>query len=541
MNAISNITAAEQSSDILGRHHLSPAQQKAFDELAELIAVAPVVALDAAAGLGKSTILKALANTYGGEIVSWHDIVCQVALRSPEAADDSIIIAIEGALERSDLVLLDGLEVITLYKGFFTPCYFMLRAITTKAAELNKRLIIAGNQAFTGAPTNRSYGADLFGRSPSEFLKVPIDAFEASDYRAFLVNSLGEQKTANIDFDQLYRHASMLSGHDLRTLAGLLVDMDKPTTEDAVARLEDVVIECNTNIEEVEELTFADLPGTEEIAAKLETHIILPLTNKKLARDLGIKPKRGVLLYGPPGTGKTSIGRALAHRMKGRLHLIDGSFITEPPITFYNKVRTIVQEAKDNAPSVLFVDDADVLFGIEHISGLSRFLLSLLDGVESESAGNVCVMMTAMNVSKVPSAIMRSGRVELWLETKAPDVETRAAIIKKWLGNDLPGSDKIDFMAVAAEAKDFTPADLRRITGDARTFHGADVIAQRKQSTAQQYLTRAVEELIATRTRMADNLRDESLRIGTVSYKAKYGEGIGGVVEVCTHCAVKGW
>src|SRR5262249_40171763 len=161
------------------------------------------------------------------------------------------------------------------------------------------------------------------------------------------------------------------------------------------------------------------------IVEALETNIVLPFENRKLAMELGLKPKRGVLLYGPPGTGKTSIGRALAHRMKGKFFLIDGSFISEPPNMFFEKFQAVVREAEENSPSVLFIDDADVLFRIDHVAGLVRYLLSLLDGLESETARNVCVMMTAMDVKKIPDALLRSGRVELWLETRQPSEETR--------------------------------------------------------------------------------------------------------------------
>ena len=59
----------------------------------------------------------------------------------------------------------------------------------------------------------------------------------------------------------------------------------------------------------------------------LETNIVLPLENDALANEFKLRSKRGVLLYGPPGTGKTTVGRAMAHRLKGKFFLIDGTFI----------------------------------------------------------------------------------------------------------------------------------------------------------------------------------------------------------------------
>src|ERR1041384_5659661 len=84
-------------------------------------------------------------------------------------------------------------------------------------------------------------------------------------------------------------------------------------------------------------------------------HIVLPLENDELATRLQLKPKRGVLLVGPPGTGKTTVGRALAHRLKSKFFLIDGTFISGTR-DFYERVHHVFEAAKQNAPSIIFID-----------------------------------------------------------------------------------------------------------------------------------------------------------------------------------------
>ena len=95
------------------------------------------------------------------------------------------------------------------------------------------------------------------------------------------------------------------------------------------------------------------------------------------------------------------------------------------------------EKAKQSAPSILFIDDSDMLFECQDIqsAGLYRYLLTLLDGLESETAGRVCVMMTVMDVATLPPALVRSGRVELWLTMSLPDQAARRAILRRHLTN----------------------------------------------------------------------------------------------------------
>src|SRR5262249_59325748 len=100
---------------------------------------------------------------------------------------------------------------------------------------------------------------------------------------------------------------------------------------------------------------------------------------------------------------------------------------------FYGGIHHLVEKAKQNAPSILFIDDSAVICESGEELGLYRYLLTMLDGLESESMGRVCVMMTAMDVSHLPPALIRSGRIELWLEMRLPEEGARAEILAQSL------------------------------------------------------------------------------------------------------------
>lgn len=518
---------------------LSPAQQRAYDRLATLAKATPLVALTGGPGSGRSLILRALADQFGGRVIRFEDVLAWSQLRDPESTDEAIQRGVEHLLQEYDFVLVDNFEAVFHPHGRGTRPTPMFKHLVTKhlytlTNRMGKRLLLCER------PTNQHGETAESMFNSAQIVSVKIDDFEPEDFAAICSNILGAERVADVDFRAFHRYVSGLTGHQLRMLCGMVPAMGELSVEHFIEAMEAYMPTGNVRTAQVEALSFDSLPGTEHITSRLESQIVLPMQNRKLAQELGLKPKRGVLLYGPPGTGKTSIGRALAHRMKGKFFMIDGTFVTEPPIAFFAKLRNVIREAKENAPAVLFIDDADVLFTIEHIAGLSRYLLTLLDGLESESSSHVCVMMTAMDVRKVPEALLRSGRVELWLETKPPAQDTRGQVLQRWLGEDLPAPESIDYAALSDATAGFTPADLRRIAGDAKSLYAADLTRERKLDTANGYLQRAVDTLVVTRNRMADLLGDDNMRVGE-GRKERYGLGMGGMAEMGVSCKTRGW
>ena len=248
----------------------------------------------------------------------------------------------------------------------------------------------------------------------------------------------------------------------------------------------------NVDLGEVQTVNLKDLKGVDDVLRNLEINIVLPLENDELANQLKLRSKRGVLLYGPPGTGKTTVGRALAHRLKGKFFLIDGTFIAGTQ-QFYQRINQVFEAAKENSPSVIFIDDADAIFEDGEERGLYRYLLTMIDGLESESIGRVCVMMTAMDVAHLPPALVRSGRVELWLEMKLPDPQARTQIFSEHL-EKLPAEIRnVDVPQLIASTDGFTGADIKRTVEDAKAIYAYDKSRRAELRPVTDYFLSAVE------------------------------------------------
>jgi SpoVK/Ycf46/Vps4 family AAA+-type ATPase len=160
--------------------------------------------------------------------------------------------------------------------------------------------------------------------------------------------------------------------------------------------------------------------------------------------------------------------------------------------SFYPEIDRVFAAASRNAPSVIFIDDADVIFGGDKESGLYRYLLTKLDGLESASSGRVCVMMTAMEPADLPVAILRSGRVELWLETRLPDASARAEIFRDHLAAIPPPLCNVDVVQLASASHGATGADLKAIVEDGKLLFACDQTTGKHGRPAEGYFLDAI-------------------------------------------------
>ncbi len=208
-----------------------------------------------------------------------------------------------------------------------------------------------------------------------------------------------------------------------------------------------------------------DLIGIDEILDEINTGIINPMQ----LNIPGISIKKGILLCGPMGTGKSSIGRWLAHKIKGKFYHIGGE-VSIKGTDLIDKFKLYMQKAKDNAPAVIFIDDCDTLF--EH-GDVYRSFLTILDGIETNKRNDVCVICTCMNMSNVPASLLRGGRLEMTLITRLPDEKKIKAALEQSLSKTMVSLKDYDMKLDKSVLSNITRkmigwnyADIKRCVND---------------------------------------------------------------------------
>ena len=461
---------------------LSPAQRKAADGVLLALERGDFAVVQDYGSDGKTTVLESVNRELGGIRVGARDFLSKLAAYEPLAIEEAFLDLVDSKMAEHDLVIIDDLHLLkyVVEGGQYGRQHLFdvaLSAIFSKAIFGDRKLLFATDH-IPEPVLNRAHSSTIADFAPADFECICGAYLDPAARR-------------RLDFGEIHRFAPSLNAHQLRKAAVWLSHEPGVDTARFLHYLETHNLVSNVEIEEVEPVTWNDLRGVDDLIQALEAKIALPFENRELAAELGLKPKRGVLLAGPPGTGKTTIGRALAHRLKGKFFLVDGTMIAGSH-NFYVEINRLFDAAKRNAPSIVFIDDADVIFGGDKESGLYRYLLTKLDGLESASSGRVCVMMTAMEPSDLPAAILRSGRVELWLETKLPDDAARAEIFRGKLESMPPPLGGADVSVLASATRGFTGADLKAAVEDGKLLFAYDQMRALPARPVEQYFLEAI-------------------------------------------------
>ncbi len=210
--------------------------------------------------------------------------------------------------------------------------------------------------------------------------------------------------------------------------------------------------------------TYEDVGGLEEEIQRIREMVELPIRHPELFQRLGIDPPKGVLLHGPPGCGKTLLARAVASESEANFFSINGPEIMSK---FYGeseaRLREIFQQAQQNAPSIIFIDELDAIAPKrEEVTGeverrVVAQLLALLDGLSGR--GNVIVIGATNRPNALDPALRRPGRFDREVEIGIPDKRGRYEILLIHT-RGMPLASDVDLRVLADRTHGYTGADL---------------------------------------------------------------------------------
>ena len=225
-------------------------------------------------------------------------------------------------------------------------------------------------------------------------------------------------------------------------------------------------------------VTFQDVAGADEEKEELR-EIVEFLREPQKYLDLGAHIPKGVLLVGPPGTGKTLLAKAVAGEAGVQFLSISGSDFVEMYVGVgASRVRDLFQQAKKNAPAIIFIDEIDAV-GRQRGSGLGgghdereqtlNQLLVEMDGFGSNEG--VVVLAATNRVDILDPALLRPGRFDRQVYVGLPDIKGREEILQVHAKNK-PLAEDVDLKQIARGTAGFTGADLENLLNEAALLAG---------------------------------------------------------------------
>ncbi|MEU5383070.1 ATP-dependent zinc metalloprotease FtsH [Kitasatospora cineracea] len=261
--------------------------------------------------------------------------------------------------------------------------------------------------------------------------------------------------------------------------------------------------------------TFADVAGADEAVEELH-EIKEFLQEPAKFQAVGAKIPKGVLLYGPPGTGKTLLARAVAGEAGVPFYSISGSDFVEMFVGVgASRVRDLFEQAKANAPAIIFVDEIDAV-GRHRGAGLGgghdereqtlNQLLVEMDGFDVK--GGVILIAATNRPDILDPALLRPGRFDRQIAVDRPDLQGRLDILKVHQKGK-PIAPDVDLSAVAKRTPGFTGADLSNVLNEAALL----TARSEKKLIDNQMLDEAIDRVVAGPQKRSRIMSDKEKKI----------------------------
>ncbi|GIL93316.1 hypothetical protein Vretifemale_20719 [Volvox reticuliferus] len=274
------------------------------------------------------------------------------------------------------------------------------------------------------------------------------------------------------------------SNYYVRILSTLNRELLKPSASVALHRHSNALVdilppEADSSISllgehERPDVTYQDIGGYDMQKQEIREAVELPLVQADLYKQIGIDPPRGVLLYGPPGTGKTMLAKAVAHHTTAAFIRVVGSefvqkYLGEGP----RMVRDVFRLAKENAPSIIFIDEVDAIATARFDAQtgadreVQRILMELLNQMDGfDQTVNVKVIMATNRADTLDPALLRPGRLDRKIEFPIPDRRQKRLIFQVCTST-MNLSDEVDLEDYVSRPDKISAAEIAAICQEA--------------------------------------------------------------------------
>lgn len=271
---------------------------------------------------------------------------------------------------------------------------------------------------------------------------------------------------------------------------------------------------------------FADVAGMSELKEQLQSDVIDLLQNPEQAKELGLNIPNGLLFYGPPGCGKTFFAEKFAEETGFNYQYVRGSDIASPYIDGgKGKIADIFNEARKNAPTILFLDEVDSLIrdrsahnNATTAGAVNEFLTQLNNCGED----GVLVIAATNKPTDIDEAALRAGRLELKYYIPQPDKETRKRMFQ--IGIAKRNYDfGIDYDLLAERTENYVSADISLVIDTAARLAFRKKIGKITMALLEEAISQIRPSLTLEQIKRHEDIRDRFTGEKKINERRKIG------------------
>ena len=349
-------------------------------------------------------------------------------------------------------------------------------------------------------------------------LRIPDKAIFEMDEQ--LINTMS--KALAMDVEDRFKSAEEF----IKALNGeIKVDRIKPKTKSMFTEVHATEDNQRTIIKKRGN-GFKDVAGMKLLKEQLQSDVIDLIQDPQQAKELGISMPNGLLFYGPPGCGKTFFAEKFAEEAGFNYKYIKCSDVASPYIHGgQDKIAAIFDEARKNAPTILFFDEIDAMIkdrskhnNVSEAGEVNEFLAQLNNCGED----GVLVIGATNKPNDIDEAALRAGRLEFKYYIPQPDAETRASIFEINLSKRKCDFG-IDYDKLASMTENYISADIKMIVDNAARLTFRRKLGKITQSTLEEVIASSKPSISIDIIKKHEEIRDRFMGVRTFESRRKIG------------------